>query len=47
MRPFGLEAPYDVYKALEDYTLAGVAERIECPILITDPDHEQFWPGQA
>jgi hypothetical protein len=47
MRPFGLETPYDVYKALEDYTLDGIAERIECPILITDPDQEQFWPGQS
>jgi pimeloyl-ACP methyl ester carboxylesterase len=45
MRPFQLETPFDVYKALEEYTLDGVAERIECPILITDPEHEQFWPG--
>jgi alpha-beta hydrolase superfamily lysophospholipase len=45
MRPFQLETPYDVYKALEAYTLDGVAEKIECPILITDPEHEQFWPG--
>lgn len=47
MRPYGLETPYDVYHALQDYTLDGVAERITCPILITDPDAEQFWPGQA
>ena len=46
MRPFGMETPFDVFKALEDYTMDGVAERIECPILITDPDHEQFWPDQ-
>ncbi len=47
MRPFGKETPYDVYEALREYTLDGVAEKIECPILITDPDHEQFWPGDA
>lgn len=47
MRPFGEETPFDVYAALRDYTLDGVAERIECPILITDPEHEQFWPGDA
>jgi hypothetical protein len=47
MRPFGLETPFDVYKALEAYTLDGIADKIECPILITDPEHEQFWPGDA
>jgi hypothetical protein len=47
MRPYGCETPYDVYQALREYTLDGVAERIECPILITDPDNEQFWPGDS
>lgn len=47
MRPFGLETPFDVYEALEEYRLAGVVGRIECPILITDPENEQFWPGQS
>lgn len=47
MRPYGLESPYEVYKALEAYTLDGVAELIRCPVLICDPDHEQFWPGQS
>jgi hypothetical protein len=46
MRPFGLESAYDVYKELEKYNLDGVAERITCPLLITDPEEEQFWPGQ-
>jgi hypothetical protein len=23
-----------------------VIAAIECPVLVTDPDHEQFWPGQ-
>lgn len=22
-------------------------ERIRCPVLITDPEGEQFWPGQS
>jgi hypothetical protein len=26
---------------------ADMMSRIECPLLITDPDHEQFWPGQS
>ncbi len=47
MRPYGSESPYEAFRALEDYSLDGVAERITCPILITDPEHEQFWPGQS
>jgi len=47
MRPYGEETPFDVYRALGDYTLDGVAEQIECPILITNPENEQFWPGQS
>ncbi len=46
MRPFGFPSPYDTFKAVEQYTLAGVAARIRCPVLITDPEGEQFWPGQ-
>ncbi|HLH26090.1 MAG TPA: hypothetical protein VK066_26535 [Chloroflexota bacterium] len=48
MRPYGLASPYDVFNAVEQYTLAGgVAERIRCPMLVTDPEGEQFWPGQS
>jgi hypothetical protein len=47
MRPFGMTSAYDVYKALEEYKLDGLVEEIRCPMLICDPDHEQFWPGQA
>jgi hypothetical protein len=31
----------------EKYTLDGVADKIRCPMLITDPENEQFWPGQS
>jgi hypothetical protein len=47
MRPYGLASYYDVYKAVQQYTLAGVAQQIRCPLLITDPEGEQFWPGQS
>ena len=47
MRPFGMSSPYDVYKALEEYRLDGLVEQIRCPMLVCDPDNEQFWPGQA
>lgn len=46
MRPYGMDSPYDVYEALEDYTLEGVVDGIRCPMLICDPDREHFWPGQ-
>jgi hypothetical protein len=47
-RPYGLPSPYDTYKAVETYSLAGgVTDTIRCPMLITDPDGEQFFPGQS
>lgn len=47
MRPYGMTSPFDVYAAVRDYHLRDVAARITCPVLITDPDGEQFWPGQS
>jgi hypothetical protein len=46
-RPYGLQSPYDTIKAVEQYHLRDVAGQIRCPMLITDPDGEQFWPGQS
>jgi hypothetical protein len=46
MRPYGTDSPYEAYKMVEQYTLDGVADKIRCPMLITDPENEQFWPGQ-
>lgn len=48
MAPYGVDSYYDAYAAadrmhLDEETLA----RIRCPLLITSPDHEQFWPGQS
>lgn len=47
MRPFGTASYYDAFHAVRNYTLADVAGRIRCPMLITDPEGEQFFPGQA
>ena len=47
MRPYGTDSPYEAFKMAEQYTLEGVAEKIRCPMLVTDPENEQFWPGQA
>ncbi|HLJ45935.1 MAG TPA: hypothetical protein VKU01_08005 [Bryobacteraceae bacterium] len=46
MRPFGMSSYYDVYAALADYSLKNVAAQIRCPMLITNPESEQFFAGQ-
>jgi hypothetical protein len=47
MRPFGFTSPFDTFKAAMDYNLRGVADRIQCPLLITSPVNEAYWPGQS
>ena len=47
MRPFGLTSPYEAFSAVQQYKLAEVVDRIRCPVLSTDPEGEQFWPGQS
>jgi hypothetical protein len=32
---------------VSEYTLLGVIDRIQCPMLIADPEGEQSWPGQS
>lgn len=46
-RPYGTNDPFDVYTAVRKYNLKDVADKIECHTIITDPDDEQFWPGQS
>jgi dienelactone hydrolase len=46
-RPYGVDSPFEVYEAAQEFTLAGVAEKIRCPTLVCDPEGEQFWPGQS
>jgi hypothetical protein len=47
MRPYGFASPYDAYKAVQEYNLAGVVDRIRGPMFVADPEGEQFWPGQS
>lgn len=47
MRPYGFTSPFDTYKATMEYKLHGVAPKIECPMLITSPINEAYWPGQS
>jgi hypothetical protein len=47
MRPFGFTSYFDTYKATMEYNLHGVADKIECPLLITSPVNEAYWAGQS
>jgi Prolyl oligopeptidase family len=47
MRPYGFTSYYDTYKAVMAYNISDVASQIQCPLLITAPVNEAFWPGQS
>jgi len=48
MRPYGVTSYFDFFTAAEQYRLTDAdLAAIRCPMLITDPEHEQFWPGQS
>lgn len=47
MRPFGFASYFDTYTAAMQYSLADVAGQIRCPLLITEPVNEAYWPGQS
>jgi hypothetical protein len=41
-----MDSAFDVYKALEQYNLEGIASKIRCPVLVTEAEDARFWPGQ-
>lgn len=47
--PYGLESDSesDLFSAVLEYTLGDEVKDITTPLLITDPEDEQFWPGQS
>jgi hypothetical protein len=46
--PYGTSSPFEMFKLAGEYRLVPeTAQRIRCPLLITDPENEQFWPGQS
>ncbi len=47
MRPCGFTSYFDTFRAATDYNLRDVAGKIRCPMLITAPVNEEFWPGQS
>jgi hypothetical protein len=46
MRPYGTDSYYEAFRAVQDYNLKDAAGQIQCPMLITNPEAEQFFPGQ-
>ncbi len=46
-RPYGMRDPFDVFTEVTKYHLGEVVGQVSTPLLITDPQGEQFWPGQS
>ncbi|GAB3576209.1 alpha/beta fold hydrolase [Leifsonia lichenia] len=46
-RPYQKDGYFDTITAVLNYRLDNVASSIRTPLLITDPEDEQFWPGQS
>jgi alpha-beta hydrolase superfamily lysophospholipase len=48
MAPYGTTSYYEAYVKARAQTLdTETVAQIQCPTLVLDPDHEQFWPGQS
>ena len=45
-KPYGMTDPFDLFTEVRKYQVGDVAGRISTPMLILDPDNEQFFPGQ-
>lgn len=46
-RPYGADGYAATLRAVRTYDASDVAARITTPLLLTDPEGEQFWPGQS
>jgi hypothetical protein len=45
-KPYGVTDPFDLFTEVRKYQVRDVADRITTPMLILNPDDEQFFPGQ-
>jgi hypothetical protein len=45
-KPYGQADPFDLFTEVRKYQVRDVAGQITTPILILNPDDEQFFPGQ-
>jgi hypothetical protein len=46
-KPYGTSDPYDLLTTVRTFQARDVAGQVTTPMLILDPDDEQFFPGQA
>ncbi|SHJ00328.1 alpha/beta hydrolase family protein [Propionispora hippei] len=44
---FGANTPAQFILKIKDFTMEGVAEKIQCPTLIVDTEEDKLMPGQA
>jgi dienelactone hydrolase len=47
LRPYGTTSYAEVLILTNEYNSRGVVGQIRCPMLIANPEGEQFWPGQS
>jgi hypothetical protein len=45
-KPYGQADPFDLFTEVRKYQVRDVAGQITTPLLVLDPDGEQFFPGQ-
>jgi dienelactone hydrolase len=45
-KPYGMTDPFDLFTEVRKFQVRDVAGQITTPLLILDPDNEQFFPGQ-
>jgi dienelactone hydrolase len=45
-KPYGVTDPFDLFTEVRKYQVRAVVSQITTPLLILDPDNEQFFPGQ-
>ena len=45
-KPYGVTDPFDLFTEVRRYQVRDVAGQVTTPLLILDPDGEQFFPGQ-
>ncbi|WP_194926463.1 alpha/beta hydrolase family protein [Catenulispora pinisilvae] len=43
---FGIDDPDELIKATQSYTMAGIADRITCPMLVLEAEVDVFFDGQ-
>jgi hypothetical protein len=46
-RPYAIDDPFELFSTVRTYHLRDIAKQIRTPLFITDPQDEQFWPGQS